>query len=151
MELNTQLLDECKKGGDLGRVQYLVSEGADITCSERYGRGLSPVMMALRDNNQTISDWILNTYSGDSRLWNMVTSYGAIPLHMACISSDSDTVTRVARLTRDVNTRNSTGHTPIAVAVDYNNLPGVQAMLTVPGVDLDTRNNSGQSLEDKAR
>ena len=149
MELNTQLLSECSDGGDLGRVQYLVSEGADITCSDSVG--WSPVMLALLHNNQTIVDWILNTYSGDSRVWNMVNSHGYIPLHAACDDSNSDTVTRVARLTRDVNNRDRWGDTPIARAVRYNNLPGVQAMLTVPGVDLDTRNNSGESLQDIAR
>ena len=149
-DINRQLLSACQSG-DLDSVKQSLTGGADIACTDS-GLDLSPLMLAFWHKHPTVINWLLDTYSDNNTVINQVNKGGWIPLHFACRFSDnSDAVVRLAMLTGQVNKKNVAGRTPIMVAVVWNNLVTVQAMMTVPGVDWQARDNGGRSLKDVAR
>ena len=150
-DINRQLLSACESG-DLDSVKQSLTGGADIACTDGSNYDLSPLMVAYLHNHPTVINWLLDTYSDNNTVINQVNKGGWIPLHFACRFSDnSDAVVRLAMLTGQVNKKDVWGETPIMWAVRNNNLVAVQAMMTVPGVDWQTRNNKGESLKDMAR
>ena len=50
-----------------------------------------------------------------------------------------------------INTRTNNGDTPLMNAIRYGSLSCVRELLRVEGVDLDTRDRQGRSLEEEAR
>ena len=149
-DINRQLLSACQSG-DLDSVKQSLTGGADIACTDS-GLDLSPLMLAFWHKHPTVINWLLDTYSDNTTVIDQVTGGGKIPLHFACMFSDNrDAVVRLARLTGQVNKKDVFGDTPVMRAVYENNLVTVQAMMTVPGVDWQTRNDDGGSLKDVAR
>ena len=78
---------------------------------------------------------------------------GNTPLHFACMANNTDSIAFLLsdkRLTT-LNSKNVSGETPLMAAVNRGQERSVEMMIEAKGVDLLTRNKSGETLVEVAR
>ena len=137
----------CATGG-LEGVRALLAQGEDINAgNEDDWTGL---MIALFNRHNSVVELLLQQASQDI---NRSDNYGTTAIHYA---SASDNVTGLRMLLGDprltsVNARNQLGRTPLMVAVREGSLECVRELVRVEGVDLETRDGEGRSLDEVAR
>ena len=84
---------------------------------------------------------------------NCKNKYGFTAMHIACmVSNIRDLRLLVAHPEmRSLNARNKGGLTPIGLAVHFGQVDCVREMMGTKGVDLDTKDDGGDGLEEMAR
>ena len=141
------LVDLCVNG-DLEGVQAALARGDDVNAgTEENNTGL---MAALSEGHNSIVKVLLQQSSLDI---NRSNSHGFTAVHFAC---KNDNVANLRMLLGDpkltsVNARNNFGWTPLMIAVCDGSVECVRELVRVEGVDLETMDPKGRSLEEMAR
>ena len=142
---NERLFSACELG-ELSQAKKAVSDGADINCQD--SNGWSPIIITISNHHSEVTDWLLSLESIDVNLAK--DKYGNTTLHSACEFSQSETVTKVAIKTNDVNVLNGSGYSPIQWAVKNDNVEAVLGLRPILTVDWQVK-NYWMSLQDMAR
>ena len=132
--------------GRLEEVRAALARGQDVNSSVRDNR--TGLMGAILGGHNSVVELLL---SQPSLNVNSTTSIGATALHLACPN-----VTGLRLLLADprltsINARDGFGNTPLMWAVSDGSVECVRELVMVEGVDLETRDDDGTSLEQVAR
>ena len=145
--LNKSLVKACE-AGDISQVQSCLSQGADINYVNQ-PFGWTPLTTALFKKHQQLVMLLLQNPHTDVDVAN---SSGMTPLHMACDQENLPAIHRILERSKEsLNLKTSSGCTPLMVSASYGKVASVEVLLGVEGVDLNTKNIRGKSLEDVAR
>ena len=141
-ELNDALLECIENGGALTEIEALLSEGADINATDRYGR--TPLVRAVNGGSRALVELLVNTEGVDL---NQADKYGLSPLlyAMAVINPDLVKVKLLVTAGADLNQADRYGRTPLMRAVVNNNTEVVELLVNTEGVDLNQADNNGSS------
>ena len=129
------LMTACKSG-TLPTAQQAVADGADLNYVD--DNGWTPAMLAIDNHHNKVTDWILSQDSVNMN--NGKTSKGNTTLHIACAESDcEEIVTKVAKLSENVNILNNEDKTPAQHAIEKRNGIGILGLVGVPAVDWEVK------------
>ena len=134
--------------GDIRAARLAVQGGADV--NERDGGNSTPLTWAAWRGAADISEWLLQQPGIDL---DCSDNGGYTAMHYACMTS-SVAVLRMllaAQSQGSINKRDNLGRTPLMLALDNGHVECVRMMVGVAGVDLETRDERGRSLEDSTR
>ena len=124
-------------------VRAAIDGGQDLDISD--ANNTTGLMWALLEGHNSVVELLLSQPSLD------VNSNGSTALHWA---NSNVTGLRLLladpRLTTSINARSCAGETPLMEAVYHGSVEGVQELVRVVGVDLETRDDYGRSLEQLA-
>ena len=116
------------------------------------GDGDNPLHAAMKNSNHREVRQLL--LGKDIDITN-VTSDGYTALHMAASNGNAEAIPLIAndsRMTSKLmNTKNRYGYTALMLAVGKGHLDCVKELTKLEGVDWETKNHRGESLEDVAR
>ena len=148
--VNLGLLNACEIG-DVATVRSCLSSGADVNCTDRYAD--TPLGWAVCNNHPQVVSVLLARHDIDIAADNM-TRINA--LHIACLMGSSDVIPLLGRSIHMtvslLNTKDCRlGKTALMWAVENGNLSCVKEMAKLEGVDWETKNDEGQTLEDVAK
>ena len=134
------------EAGRLQEVGAALARGQDVNSRDRYN--VTGLMRALDKEHNSVVELLLSQPSLDVNTSN---SYGRTALHWAYSN-----VTGLRLLLADprltsVNARDCGGWTPLMRAVWWGSVEVVRELVRVEGVDLETRDDGGRSLEQVAR
>jgi hypothetical protein len=139
-----KLGDACRRG-DVATVKACLARGVNINSN-------SPLMTAVCSNQLRVVRILL---ARDDLDIAATTYNGSSALHLACHKGYADCVALLGkdrRMTRRIiNIKCRWGYTALMDAVDYGYLSCVEEMAKLDGVDWETKNKKGKSLEDVAR
>ena len=140
-------LREMCETGDLEGVGAALGRGEDVNQRKE---NRTVLMDAAYDGQESVVEFLLQRPGLDV---NLTDSDGDTALHDACNSGHSGVVRRLLahQSLTCTNLRNVEGERPLMVAVYHGNVECVRELVAVKGVDLDTRDNKGRSLEFRAR
>ena len=142
------LWNACDRG-DIRAARLAVQDGADV--NERGGDyNKTPLLIAAVRGAADISEWLLQQPGIDI---DCSDNHGRTAMHLAC-GYGSVEVLRVllaAQSQGSVNKRDNQGCTPLMWASENDQVECVRMMVGVAGVDLETRDKRGRSLEDSTR
>ena len=132
--------------GRLEELRAALARGQDVNSSD--GGNTTGLMWALHEGHNSVVELLLSQPSLDV---NTSASNGSTALH--CTSSN---VTGLRLLLADprltsINARGYLGRTPLMRAVMCGSVEVVRELVRVEGVDLETRDDRGRSLEEVAR
>ena len=130
----------------LEEARAAIARGQDVNRSD--GANSTALMYALQGGNNSVVELLLSQPSLDV---NISDSDGATALHRACHGNVTGLRLLLAdpRLT-SINARGGDGETPLMAAVVCGNVEVVRELVRVEGVDLETRDDEGKSLEEVA-
>jgi ankyrin repeat protein len=166
--MSDELYKACADG-DVAKAQACLARGVNV--NDKYC-GLTPLMIAVLHNNIEIVRILLarddlditTTYFNgitalhyacgkDIRATHIHGCYTA--LHFACYKGSAECVALLGKDRRMnsniINTKNNYGNTALMMAVQHDNLSCVEMMAELDGVDWETTDEDGESLEDVAR
>ena len=145
---NERLLAACE-AGDLTTVRSCLSASVDVNTKDGYG-GSTPLHLALLYKHPQVVTELL--YRQDIDL-AVVDCDGYTALHLACAWDMSAIIPILgSRMPVHVlNIKDNEGITALMVAVEFGHLSCVQEMAKLEGVDWQTRNSRGDTLEDADR
>jgi ankyrin repeat protein len=146
--MSAELYQRCERG-DVATVQVCLARGKNIN-AKHYGQ--TPMMAAVRRNNIEIVRILL---ARDDLDITATYGNGNTALHWACYKGNAECVALLGqdrRMTINIiNIKNNKGETALMKAVERNHLSCVEMMAELDGVDWETKNKDGESLEDVAR
>ena len=144
------LADACRRG-DVATVRACLAKGVNVNSNKHTVYGYTPLMAAVRHNQLEIVRILLAR--DDLAIADNYCSFTA--LHDACDFGKADCIALLGqdrRMTRQIiNMKTNNGQTALMKAVLWGNLSCVEMMSELEGVDWETKNNTGHSLEDIAR
>ena len=144
-----KLLSACECG-DMSLVLYLLDIGyADVICSSQ---GSTPLHTALNHKHTKLAISLINMPGIDI---NQTDQDNRTPLHLACSHNYPNIIralgTNTALSSESLNKKDGYGRSALMVAVEWGHLEAVKEMIKIIGVDLETVNREGETLEDVAR
>ena len=135
--------------GDLEGLRKALEQGEDLSDTDG-SYGLSGLMWTVIYSQDRVMEFLLKQPSIDV---NQRNNTGNTALHLACCTQDR--VTAVSMLVGHpsigLNAKNSKGATPLMLATQSGIIDNVKVMMAVHGVDLETKDGDGRSLEEVAR
>ena len=135
--------------GHVDTAQACLASNVNINDKSYFGN--NPLMTAVTHNKLEIVKILL---ARDDLDLAVTDTYGETALHMACESGYADIVALICqdrRMTGQIiNMKTNRGDSALMRAVSRGNLSCVERMSELEGVDWETKNNSGQSLEEVA-
>ena len=141
------LWDACRNKNIIA-TRLAMQEGADV--NERGGdHNRTPLMLAAERGAADICEWLLQ------QPWISIDcsdNNGYTAMHWACVYGRVEVLRMLlaARSQGSINKRDNWGRTPLMCASVCGQLECVRMMVGVAGVDLETRDEGGRSLEDPA-
>ena len=141
------LYDACDRR-DIRAARLAVQGGADV--NERGGHNWTPLIWAAVRGAADICEWLLQQPGIDIDCSDV---YGQTAMHLACVCGSVEVlrVLLAAQSQGSINKRDNSGYTPLMYASVNGRVECVRMMLSVAGVDLETRDGDGKSLEDSTR
>ena len=132
---------------DIRAARLAVQEGADV--NERGDHNRTPLIIAAVRGAADISEWLLQQPGIDI---DCSDNNGMTAMHLACMYGSVEVLRMLlaAQSQGSVNKRDNWGCTPLMCALVNGQVECVRMMVGVAGVDLETRDNAGRSLEDCA-
>jgi len=142
MQQVRQIVELCEQKGNGGRYQKYDVNG-------EWGRGGTPLCTAIQHGQDEVAKYLISRTTIDINK----TGCGWTPLHWACSTGNVEIINVLIGDSRctSLNTKGNDGITPLMWAVRCGKLASVRALLTVRGMDLNTRDENGKSLKDVAR
>jgi len=147
MQQVRQIVELCEESGQSGGYQNYDVNG-------QWGRSGTPLCTAIKHGQNEVAKYLMSRPIIDINKEGC----GWTPLHWACACGDEGNVEMINLLVRDhritsLNKGSSffRGYTPLMSAVWCCKVASVRALLAVPGVDLNIRNDNGKSVMDVAR
>ena len=141
------LVDLCWQG-DLERVRAALGRGEGVNSVS--GGGWTGLMYAVRNKHNSLVQLLLQQPGIDV---NCRDRWGQTALHYS-VTGDNPEGLRLLLAhpgMGSINTRDNDGDTPLMAAIRRGRLSCVIELVRVSGVDLDTRDDEGRSLEEVAR
>ena len=134
--------------GDIRAARLAVQGGADV--NERDGGNSTPLMLAAWRGAADISEWLLQQPGIDLDCSN---DNGCTAMHFVCMHGRVEVLRMLlaAQSQGSINKRAKQGRTPLMWASKIGQVECVRLMVGVAGVDLETRDAGGKSLEDRTR
>ena len=133
-------LHEAVRYGNVEIAKSLLNAGANVNARDNLGK--TPVMLILPKDKTAEIYKLLITYRADLSQKDM---FGDTVLHTASmLNVDATTFSILINGGADVDARNKEGVTPLAIAVQKNNLETVK-LLTAAGADIHTQDTNGNS------
>eukprot|EP00090_Calanus_glacialis_P028626 TRINITY_DN45951_c0_g1_i1.p1 TRINITY_DN45951_c0_g1~~TRINITY_DN45951_c0_g1_i1.p1 ORF type:complete len:213 (-),score=59.18 TRINITY_DN45951_c0_g1_i1:18-563(-) len=131
-------------------VLYLLDIGyADVNCSSQ---GSTPLHTALNHKHTKLAISLINMPGIDI---NQTDQDNHTPLHLACSHNYPDIVRALGNNTslsrESLNKKDFYGRSALMVAVEWGHVEAVKEMIKIVGVDMETANREGETLEDVAR
>ena len=146
--MSAELYQACREG-DVATVQAFLARGVNVNAKYLYSD--FPLKGAVFGNNIEMLRILLARDDLDIA----ATDSGYTALHFACAYGYAECIALIGqdrRMTSNIiNIKNNCGVTPLMEAVKNNQLSSVQRMAELDGVDWETKNEAGESLEDVAR
>ena len=135
--------------GNLEGVKEAVRQGRDINETERR-TDLTGLMYAVFRRSGSLVMFLLKQKGIDV---NRQSRDGATALHIACQCDNVDALQELVTHPNmtSLNTKHNTGDTPIMVALKTGHANCFRDLFNLPGVDLETKDSDGKSLEEVAR
>ncbi len=133
------LLEAARKN-DLGKVKYLVENGANVNAKDN--DGWTPLHWAASKNNLDMVKYLVETGKADV---NAKTSYGTTPLYWAAEKNNLDMVKYLVENGANVNAKASYGTTPLHKATLNNNLEMVKYLVETGKADVNAKDNNGET------
>ena len=135
--------------GDMKGLREALERGEDLSDTDG-SYGLSVLMWTVIRSQDDVMEFLLKQPSINV---NQQNNTGNTALHLACCTQDR--VTAVSMLvvhpSISLNTKNSKGATPLMLATQSGIIDNVKVLMTVRGVDLETKDGDGRNLEEVAR
>ena len=150
--LERPLVDLCEEGKLVGLRRALENHIADGGFGRINSRFHTALMFSVQNQHNSVVEFLLtNSYCNFGNVTNTFTKDTA--LHCAC---QEDNVPALSLLVHhpskpDLNTKNSRGETPLMVAVKSGSISSVRCLVSLPGVNMETRDADGQDLMQIAR
>lgn len=133
-------LHEAVRYGNVEIAKSLLNSGANVNARDNLGK--TPVMLILPKEKTAEIYKLLITYRADLTQKDM---FGDTVLHTASmLNVGSTTFSVLINAGADVDARNKEGVTPLAIAVQKNDLETVK-LLTAAGADIHTQDTNGNS------
>ncbi len=133
-------LHEAVRYGNVEIIKSLLNSGANVNARDNLGK--TPVMLILPKDKTAEIYKLLITYRADLSQKDM---FGDTVLHTASmLNVGASTFSVLINGGADVNARNKEGVTPLAIAVQKNDLETVK-LLTSAGADIHTQDTNGDS------
>ena len=145
--LSQKFLAACE-GGNIAIAKGCLRSGrVDINYSDGTA---TPLTAALASSSRVLVHLLMDQTGLDV---NLAACNGWTPLHLACLVGDDRAIIRLGEHSRldTVNSEDDEGETPIMLAVWEGNTSVVRLMVKMFGIDLNTTNRWGDSLDDVAR
>lgn len=133
---------------DLELVQHLLKLGSHVNAIDDDGR--TALTYAILDNGENPSITHLLLHAG-AEVNIADKDHGCTPLHFACREQYMEIAEALIHAGALVDSKESFGNTPLALAVGKNTNLNLIRMLLQRGANPDTPNNSGISPRDRAR
>ena len=145
---NDKSLFAACKAGQATTVRSCLSAGADVNSRDEHG--CTPLYLAIRYNYPKVVTELVSSKDCDLA---EVDSDGMTALHWACEKDSADVIPILgSRMpVHLLNIKDERGFTALMMAVQYDHLSCVEEMAKLEGVDWQTRNSKGETLEDVAR
>lgn len=132
------------RAGALDVASALLKHDPIIEVKQRNWGGQAPLHLAATQDNPAFAVALLNLASIDA---NPRDGEGNTPLHVAVAQGFSETAIALARHGKTAPDEvNLAGKSPLALAIDAKNLLVFDALMNLPGVNPDRRNESRQTL-----
>ncbi len=133
-------LHEAVRYGNVEIARALLNSGADVNAKDNLGK--TPVMLIIPKDKLAETYKLLITYRASLLQKDM---FGDTVLHNAAMQTvDASTMSLLISGGADVDARNKEGVTPLAIAVQKNNLETVK-LLTAAGANIHTQDTNGNS------
>jgi ankyrin repeat protein len=146
--MSAKLYEACETG-NVATVQACLARGVNV--NDKY-YGQTPLKAAVRRNNIEIVRILL---ARDDLDITATYGNGNTALHVACYTGNAECVAVLGKDRRMnsniINIKDNFGETALMKAVEHNKLTCVEMMAELDGVDWETKNKDGKSLEDVAR
>merc|ERR1719431_2006397 len=146
--LSQKFLAACA-GGNLGGARACLRSRYPLDINYSDGAA-TPLTAALASNSHVLVQLVMDQKGVDV---NKAACNRWTPLHLACLTGDTRAIVRLGEHSNldTVNTKDDEGETPIMLAVWEGNTDAVKEMINIPGIDLNTTNKWGDTLEDVCR
>ena len=134
--------------GDLEGVRAALGRGEGVNSVD--WRGRTGLMAAVNNKHNSLVQFLLQQPGIDM---NCRDRGGRTALHYSVYGDNPEGLRLLLAHPSmgSINTRTDNGDTPLMLAVNQGRLSCVVELVGVEGVDLDTRDGQGRSLEDRAR
>ena len=148
MSDNFEMLLDASRAGDVTTVRSCLSAGDDVNTRDECG--YIPLHLAMRYNHRQVVTELLSRQDIDLAVLDI---FGRSALHFACAKGMAAVIPVLSsRMPAHLlNIKDLDGSTALMVAVEFGHLSCMQEMAKLEGVDWQTRNRRGETLEDVAR
>merc|ERR1719481_1963658 len=145
-----ELCKACENGED-SKVNEILAQG-NVDVNGQDAQNFSPLHHAMAYNHSHIVRKLLST---PHLQLGLVDSAGWTGLHWASHWNNVNCIklfiTDIRCTDKVLNMKNNNGESALMFAVSWGNLESVKVLSAAPGIELNTRNNSGDSLDEVAR
>ena len=152
MEKMANFGEMCARG-EMEGVKEALGRGVMVNTRDRKGR--TGLYLAVNGKHEGVVEVLLAHHGIDVNCKSRPAAGGGAPLHRACAHGPCTVSVGIMRRLLaaprvEVEARAKGGRTPLMVAVAAGQVDKVKLLMEVEGVNLDTRDDTGRSLEDVA-
>ncbi|ESO10535.1 hypothetical protein HELRODRAFT_167034 [Helobdella robusta] len=152
-DINAQNKQDCAAlhmsvGKDNQMVKVLIDEESTDLNIERIKNPRWAIEMAAKTNNAQVVGWLIDRKKGKGAVFRANVHQALL---IAASNGFADVLSTILeRKPKLLNKPDDFGNTPVMLAADSGKLEAVQLLVEMPDIDLDRRNNLGQSVFDLA-